>query len=96
MANLPIAKKTFETILKVCTGEKVPPTPQTGKGFFIAEGVQVGDMVGTEYGVYVVLQHIRGKKFKGKRTKGGQEAYFIVREYSQNALVFCNMKIEKE
>jgi len=96
MTSLPIPKKIFENILKVCTGEKVPQTPHTGKGYFIAEGVAVGDMVGTEYGVYVILQHIRGKKFKGKRTKGGQEAYFIVRDYSQNALVFCNVKIENE
>jgi hypothetical protein len=93
-SNIP--KKLFHNILKVCNGEKVPPTPQTGKAYYIADGVTVGDMVETEYGVYVILQHIRGAKFKGRRTQGNQEAYFFVRDYSQNALVFCNAQIEVE
>lgn len=93
---LTISKRIFDNIIKVCSGEKVPPTPQTGKSFYIAEGVQVGDMVGTEFGVYVILLHIRGKKFKGRRTQGNQEAYFFVKDYGQNAISFCNAKIENE
>jgi hypothetical protein len=83
-----VPTKVASSILKIKSGEKDPKTPEGVKTFFIKAGVKKGDTVATEYGTLTVNQQLQPTKFKGSYSnpKFGQ-AYLVLREYSQNAIV---------
>ncbi len=95
MIKISIPQKIQDNILRVYSGETPPKVAETGKTFHIADGVRVGDIVGTEFGIYQIDRWLGGRKYKGRLVDSTKDAYFVEREYSQNALTFANAKKEK-
>ena len=89
-----ISKRIKDNIVKVFSGEMPPKPVEMRKVFYVSSEVRLGDVVGTEYGIYLIDRQLNERKFKGRLTDATKDAYFIVRDDRQNALTFANAKKE--